>query len=458
MTAIETPGSALSARAAELAEIEDRALEERTPRSREMWQKALGLMPFGVASSFQRASPYPVYVERGQGSHVWDVDGNEYLDLHGGFGCNIAGHAHPKIREAIEKAAATGTHFGVTTAGTIRCAEVLAERFGVEKVRFTNSGTESTMDAIRVARAHTGRNTIVKIEGSYHGHHDQVMFSVLPNSDKMGGRDMPSSVPMSLGIPPEMADRLRVVPFNDAGAFERLLEAEGDDICGLILEPVMMNIGMVLPEPGYLQALRSLCDRHGVALIFDEVKTAATIHPGGAIGRFGVQPDLVCFAKAVFGGTPGGAFGGKAEWMDIIENGCAQMGTFNGNPLVTAACLAVLTEVMTPEAYAEIDRLGERMIAGCKATIAEFGVPAYTVDLGAKGCVSYRPKPITNYRDFLETRPELFGASFPYMLNRGIFPTPGDEEQWTLSVQTTDADVDHFLEVFHQFCEALTTE
>ena len=223
MTATDTPPAAvddLGRRAAEIESTEMARLLERTPASKALYERAVAHLPFGVASSFQAGDPYPIYVARGEGAHVWDADGNEYLDFHGGFGCNLVGHAHPKVVEAIENAARTGTHFAATTPVTVECAEEIARRFRLDKVRFTNSGTESTMDAIRVARAKTGRDCVVKIEGSYHGHHDQVMFSVVPNSDMMGGRDQPATAPMSRGIPKDVAKRTFVVPFNDAAAFE----------------------------------------------------------------------------------------------------------------------------------------------------------------------------------------------------------------------------------------------
>ena len=187
----------------------------------------------------------------------------------------------------------------------------------------------------------------------------------------------------------------------------------------------MMNIGVVVPAPGYLEAVRDLCTKHGVVLIYDEVKSGATIAAGGATERYGVQPDLACFAKAIGGGTPVAAFGGKAEIMEVIEHGAAQQGTFNGNPLVAAAGLAALTEVLTPDAYELLGALGKRLADGCAKAIADTGIPAHTVDLGAKGCVSYRAEPLTNYRDFLETRTELYAASFPWAVNRGVFMTPG---------------------------------
>lgn len=445
----------LSARAAEIAAGEGEAFLARTPQSKAWFERALRSLPYGVPSSFQAGDPYPIYVERGEGTQVWDVDGNQYLDFHGGFGVGACGHAHPKIVEAITKAARTGTHFAAPTPVTVELAEELCRRFGLDQVRFANSGTEATMDAIRVARAATGRELVVKIEGSYHGHHDTVMFSVLPNADAIGGRELPPTTPMSLGIPADVANHTAVVPFNDVAAFEALLAERGDEVACLILEPVMMNVGIIEPEPGYLQAVRDLCDRNGSVLVFDEVKAGATVAAGGARERYGVTPHLSCYAKALFGGTPGAAFGGDAAVMDIITHGAAQMGTFNGNPLVAAAGLACLTEVLTAEAYVRFEELGARLAAGCQAAIDVNGIPAHTVSLAAKGCVSFRPERSHNYRDFLETKPQLFGAAFPWAINRGVFMTPGDEEQWTLSVQHTEAEVDRYVEVFTAFCEAL---
>jgi len=446
---------AITERAKEITYSETRRLLDRTQKSKALFERACKSLPQGVGSSFQAGDPYPIYLREGRGSRVWDVDDNEYVDTHGGFGCMVVGHAHPKIVEAITRAAKTGTHFAAPTEEMVLYAEELCRRFELEQVRMANSGTEATMSAIRVARAATGRDDIVKIEGSYHGHHDQVMFSVVPNSDVMGGRDQPSSTPMSLGVPKFLEGHTHVVPFNDLTVLERLLAERGDEIACLIIEPVMMNIGIAEPEPGYLQGLKDLLHRHGALLIFDEVKCGATIAPGGATERYGVVPDLACFAKAIAGGTPGAAFGGRADVMEAIERGAAQQGTFNGNPLVAAAGLAALTEVLVPDAYEYLSKLGTRMASGCAAAMTEHGIPGHAVDLGAKGCVSYRPQPLHNYRDFLETNAELFDASYPWMVNRGCFMTPGDEEQWTLSVQHTEADIDRYVDAFADLCAEL---
>ncbi len=461
MTAtVPTTGQAdldrLLARARQLCDEETRRLLERTPGSAALYQRAYRTLPFGVVSSFQKGFPYPVYVSRGKGSHIWDQDGTEYLDYHGGFGAMVAGHAHPRIVEAIHEAASRGTHFAVTTEEAVAFGEEICRRFGLEMLRFANSGTEATMDAIRVARAATGRDSVCKIEGSYHGHHDAVMFSIVPNADVMGGRERPAKAPVSKGLVKDASKYVEVVPFNDADHLERLFEEKGKEIACLIMEPAMMNIGIVLPDLAYLRRVRELCTRHGVVFIYDEIKTGFTIAAGGATERFGVQPDLVCLAKAISAGLPAAAFGGRADLMRLIEQGVSQMGTYNGNPLVSHVGLVALTEILTPAAYQHFARLGARLAAGCDAAIRKYGLPAHTVDLGAKGCVSYRPTPMKNYRDFLETRPELFAASYPWLLNRGIFMTPGDEEQWTLSVQHTEADVDRYIEVFTEFCRVLT--
>jgi glutamate-1-semialdehyde 2,1-aminomutase len=449
----------VTTRAREILAAERVRMAERTPASRRLFEQARRTMPLGVASSFQAADPYPIYLARGQGPDVWDVDGNEYVDFHNGFGAMAVGHAHPKVVEAIDRAARTGTHFAVTTEATVLLAEEMCRRFRLDRIRFVNSGTEATMDAIRVARGVTGRDLICKIQGSYHGHHDAVMFSLgfgeVTATDSLVAGHGSLAIPASRGIPKGMAEWTTAVPFNDLEAVEQLFAASGERIAAFIIEPVMMNIGIVLPRPGYLEGLRELCTSHGVVLIFDEVKSGATIAAGGAIERFGVQPDLACFAKSVTGGVPAGAFGGRAEIMDEIGHGIAQQGTFNGNPLAAAAGLAALTEVLTPEAYEHFKHIGKRLADGCRRAITTTELPAHVIDLGCKGCVSYRPEPLVDYRSFLETNAELFEASWAWLVNRDIFMTPGNEDQWTLSVQHGDEHVDRFIDAFGEFCVAV---
>ena len=447
----------LDVRAKELLDKEISTYEGRTPRSKELYERAERAMPFGVASSFQAGDPYPIYLDRGRGSHVWDVDGNDYVDYHNGFGSMIVGHSHPKVRAAIEEAAAGGTHFAATTEAGVLLAEEIKRRFGVEKVRFTNSGTEATMDAVRLARAASGKEVLLKIEGSYHGHHDSVMYSVIPTMDSSGPTERPWTVPFSRGIPSETADSTKVVPFNDPDALEQMFIDHGDAIGALIMEPVMMNIGIVLPKEGYLQRVRELCTKHDVILIFDEVKSGVTIAPGGATEYFGVQPDLLCLAKSIGGGTPIGAFAGKAEIMDEIKNGVAALGTFNGNPLSMKAGLATLTEVLTDDAYAHLKSLGTRMAQGFQKVLDDVGIPAVTTDLGSKGSITFRDRPLERYRDFQEVDDSIFDAYWYWVINRGIYQTPGKEEQWTISVQHSEEDIDRTIEVLAEYCAAVTS-
>ena len=429
---------------------------ERTPESKKLFERASKSMPFGVASSFQAGDPYPIYLKSGKGSRVTDVDDNTYIDLHNGFGAMAAGHAYPAVKAAIEKAAATGTHFAATTEAAVALAEEIKRRFNLDKVRFTNSGTEATMDAVRLGRASAGRDILIKIEGSYHGHHDTVMYSITPSMDSSGPGERPWSVPFSRGIPAETADSLRVVPFNDVEALEQTLTEHEGKVGALIMEPVMMNIGIVLPQPGYLDKVRELCTKHGVVLIFDEVKTGVTIAAGGATEYYGVQPDLVCLAKSIGGGVTIGAFGGKGSIMDEIENGVAALGTFNGNPLSMAAGLATLTEVLTPDAYDHLRRLGTRLASGCQKALDDHGIVGVTIDLGCKGSILFRDKPVERYRDYNDIDDSMFDASWYWLINRGIFQTPGKEEQWTISVQHSEADIDEFIDVFNAYCARVT--
>ena len=429
--------------------------QERTKKSKSLYERAERSMPFGVTSSFQAGDPYPIYLVGGSGSRVTDVDGNSYIDYHNGFGAMVVGHAHPKVTEAIQKAAANGTHFATTTEPAVALAEEIKRRFGIDKLRFTNSGTESTMDAIRVARAATGKPVLLKIEGSYHGHHDAVMYSVVPTMDSGGPTERPWTVPFSRGIPDETAHSTMIVPFNDVEALESILAEHGDRIGALIMEPVMMNIGIVVPLPGYLEKVRELCTKHGVVMIFDEVKTGVSIAAGGATEYFGVQPDMVCLAKAIGGGTPIGAFGGRAELMDEITKGVAALGTFNGNPLSVAASLATLIEVLTDDAYDYLRALGTRLTSGCQRVLDQYDIPATTTDLGSKGSITFRDKPLERYRDFTEIDDDLFDAYWYWVVNRGIYQTPGKEEQWTISVQHSAEDIDFTIEVLASYCEKI---
>src|SRR3954470_23659636 len=333
----------------DLTERENALLDERTPRSGEMFRRADAVLAGGVASSYQLREPWPIYLERGSGPRVWDVDGNAMLDFHNGFGSMVQGHAHPAIGRAVSDRYARGTHFAAPTEDAVVVGEQLAARWGLPKWRYTNSGSESTMDAIRIARAYTGREPILKIFGSYHGHHDAVMVSIGVAYDEIGPPDHPRQLSYGAGIPDAVVQLTHAVHFNDAENMERLV-AEAKPAC-VTMEAAMMNLGVVLPEPGYLEAVRQITADAGVVLIFDEVKTGLTIAPGGATERFGVTPDLITLAKSLGGGLPTGAIGGSEEFMRVVEDGTVyQVGTYNGNPLGMAAARASLTEVLTGDA------------------------------------------------------------------------------------------------------------
>ena len=442
----------------ELTEREHKKLAERTPCSREHFERGVKVMPSGVPSSFQANDPWPVYLERGVGAHVWDVDGNEYVDFHNGFGVMCIGHANPIVGEAVKARVDMGTHFAAPTEGSIVVAEELRRRFGLPQWRFTNSGTEATMDAVHLSRGATGRDTILKIEGSYHGHHDAVMVSVYPPLEELGDRDDPRSVPYGDGYPRALTELTRAVPFNDADALESVLAKLEGKVAGLIMEPAMMNINIIPPVEGYLERVRELTEQHGVKLIFDEVKTGATISPGGATRRFGVTPDIVTLAKATCGGYPGGAVGMTEELAELIASGRVhQYGTFNGNPLVMAAAEATLTGVLTDDAYARLEASNDKLMARCDEIIERYGLPAYTQGLGAKGCVIFSPEPIREYRDYLtKVDGDLSTLAWLYHMNNGIFMTPGVEEEWTISVAHGDDDVERFANALEQFARDVT--
>jgi glutamate-1-semialdehyde 2,1-aminomutase len=446
------------ARIAALTDELKRELLDRTPESGRWYDRARSVMPRGVPSSFQAASPRPVYLSHGAGSRVWDVDGHEYVDFHNGFGVMCVGHGNDRIAGAVAAQAARGSHFAAPTEGSVAVAEELRRRFRLPMWRFTNSGTESTMAAIHVARGATGRDVVLKIEGSYHGHHDSVMVGVRPPLESLGERGVPESVPFGLGHPHAITELTKAIPFNDLEVLERVLGEIGDQVAALIVEPAMMNITIVAPSPGYLEGCKELCARHGVKLIFDEVKTGCTIAAGGAVERFDVTPDLVCLAKAVCGGYPGGAVGMTGELAQLIESGdVRQVGTFNGNPLVMAAAKAALVEVLTDDAYAEFERANESLLRGLDDVIARYGLPCHTVGMGAKGCVVFSSEPLREYRDYAtKVDAELSELAWLTHMKHGIFMTPGVDEQWTLSIAHTDDDLKKYVDAFEDFAKAAT--
>ncbi|HEX8862298.1 MAG TPA: aspartate aminotransferase family protein [Actinomycetes bacterium] len=447
----------LLARLDELIAEQERVFLARQPRSRALLERARRSLAGGVTSNWQIARPQAVWISHGRGSKIVDVDGTEYVDLHGGYGAMAVGHAHPSVVAAVSERVAQGTHFAQPTEDAIVVAEELSRRFGLPQWRFANSGTEATMDAVHLMRAITGRPKIVKLEGAYHGHHDSVQVSVYPAADEIGPRSRPNSVPSSAGIPAGIVELTVITPFNDLDVLADILEAERGQVAGMLIEPVMMNAGVILPEPGYLEGLRELTSRHGVLLAFDEVKTGLTVSPGGATARFGVRPDIVCLAKSVGGGLATAAIGGSAGVMEAIASGrYEQVGTFNGNPLAMAAARAALIEVLTDDAYARFDRLRELMVAGCQAAIAEHELPAHLIAIGAKGCVTFSDQPVRDFRDFLEIDDRWSHCHWLFQHNGGVFLPPwGKAEQWLISAQHTEEDAERFVANFRSFAAAV---
>ncbi|MBM3718886.1 MAG: aspartate aminotransferase family protein [Actinobacteria bacterium] len=444
----------LADRARAITEREMQVYSGRTRASQRANERARKVLPMGVPSSFQAYDPHPIVVRRAVDAWMEDVDGNRYIDYDMGFGALFAGHVNPVVRRAIEEQLDNGTLFVTPCESNADVAELLAARYGLPMWRFTNSGTEATMDAIRVARGVTGRDKIVKVEGGYHGHHDEVMISMKPPTDKAGPAHAPVAVPSTAGITGAVLGDTIVVPYNDADALERALV--GNDVAAFIVEPVMENIGICLPRPGYLEAVRRITREHGTLLIFDEVKTGITAGWSGATGALGIQPDLVCLAKSIGGGLPVGAFGGTAECMDQITTGrVLHLGTYNGNPLVMAAAKVVLAEVCTPSVTQETIARNGRLVEACDVVIQDAGLPAHTVQFGAKGCVTWAAEPIRNYRDYKATDFDLAFAQWIHGINRGILLPPGLDEQWLISVAHSDDDAMKYASVFAEFVDEL---
>jgi glutamate-1-semialdehyde 2,1-aminomutase len=442
----------------DLIAIEEKRFLERQPRSAELQRAAQKALAGGVTSSWQITKPQAVWLSRGKGSKIFDVDGNEYVDLHGGYGAGLAGHAHPAIVEAVQRQVERGTHFAQPTENALWVAEELARRWGLPLWRFTNSGTESTMDAVHLIRAVTGRDRIIKIEGCYHGHHDSVQVSVWVDEDEdIGKRDRPRGRPSSTGIPKALTDLTHVATFNDLESVENILTDHPGEVAGMIIEPFMMNAGIVPPLDGYLSRLKDLLHRHGALLIFDEVKTGLTVGPGGASEQQGVTPDIVCLAKSIGGGLVIGAVGGTAEVMEHVANGDYEMvGTFNGNPLSIAAARAMLEHVAVPDAYERIAKHRETINHSLTGIIEAHGIEAHIVDIGAKGCVTFRKERVRSFRDIHDIDDRYNHAHWLVQHNGGVFLPPwGKTEQWLLSVQHTEEDVERFIQNFERLADAI---
>ncbi|MBI1378390.1 MAG: aminotransferase class III-fold pyridoxal phosphate-dependent enzyme [Frankiales bacterium] len=438
-------------RVAALLAAEWERFEKATPGSAAHHARALDPLPLGVPSSFQHWDPYPVAITSAKGAWLTDVDGRRLLDLSMGFGAMLVGHLNPAVVEAVERALTTGTLFVTPSPVSTEAAERFQRRFGLDQLRFANSGTEATMYAVRVARGFTGRKAIVKIEGGYHGGYDALSVSVKPDVADAGPEEAPEPV-----TPFEVeAGTVHVVPYNDLARLEQVLDQHGSEIACVFMEPVLENISIVVPDEGYLAGVRALCDAHGALLVFDEVKTGLTAGYAGASQRLGVRPDLVALAKSIGGGLPLAAFGGTAEVMSTVTDGrMPHFGTYNGNPLVMAAAIAV-DEIATPEALATAEALNVGALQQIDGVIAAHDLPAHTVGFGVKGAVTWSPTPVRTYRDYKRTD---FGAaelSWLWGVNRGILTPPGLDEQWLVSLAHTADDMALLVGEFTELAEAL---
>ena len=445
------------ARLAKVSAQQERVFMERQTGSAALLERGRSCMAGGGTSSWQISRPQMIWLSHGSGSKVYDVEGMEYVDLHGGYGVALVGHGHPRIVDALSTVVPRGTHFAQPTQAAIEVAEELARRFGLPLWRFGNSGTEATMDAFHLMRVATGRDLVIKIEGCYHGHHDSAMVSVNNAADEIGAADRPASPASGSGIPRAITELTLIAPFNDLEAIERRFQEHPGKIAGMILEPIMMNSGTIQPEAGYLEQLKEIVHRHDALLTFDEVKTGLTVGPGGATGLYAVTPDIITLAKALGGGVPCGAVGGTAEVMQIIADGrYEQVGTFNGNPLTMAAARSVLCEILDDEAYRHLEELRQHIVGGTEEIILQYGVPAYVVAIGARGSVTFSRDPVRNYRDYLQIDDDLSQLHWLVQHNGGVFlPPAGKSENWTLSVQHSIDDVQKFVDNFEAFAQAV---
>ncbi len=423
-----------------------------TPGSAEHNIRASKSLPLGVTSSFQHWDPYPISIKSARGAWLTDMDDRRLLDLSMGFGAMLVGHLNPviveKVKEALEK---TGTLFVTPSPSATEVAERFQQRFGLDRLRFTNSGTESTMYAIRTARVVTGRKAIVKIEGGYHGGYDPLQVSVKAPVADSGPEDAPTPV-----TPFEVeAGTVYVVPYNDLPRLEAIFSEHAAEIACVIMEPVLENLGIIVPDAGYLAGVRAACDANDVLLVFDEVKTGLTAGYAGASQRLGVTPDLVTLAKSIGGGLPLAAFGGKAEVMAaVVDNRMPHFGTYNGNPLVMAAAAAV-DEICTVEALATAESYNEGAMRAIDDVIARYELPAQTVGFGVKGSVAWATTPVRTYRDYKRTDFGVAELSWLWGVNRGILTPPGLDEQWLVSLMHTQEDMGLLVAEFSELAAAL---
>jgi glutamate-1-semialdehyde 2,1-aminomutase len=411
------------------------------PRSAEIFRRSEKILVGGVDSpvrAFRAVGGSPLIIERAEGARLHDADGNEYLDYVSSWGAMILGHAHPSVTKAIQDQAAYGTSYGMTSPLESELAGQIASAVpSIEMMRFVSSGTEATMSAIRLARGFTKRDLIVKFEGCYHGHSDSFLSQAGSGLATLG-------ISASPGVPEAFAKLTINVPYNDLGAVEKVFELHKGEIAAVIVEPVAANMGVVPPEPGFLEGLRDLTRREGALLIFDEVISGFRIALGGAQSVYKIQPDLTTLGKIIGGGLPVAAYGGRREIMQMVAplGPVYQAGTLSGNPLAMQAGLATLPHLRTPEFYNELDRKAARLAEGVSGAIRDVGVPAHVNVVGSLVTLFFCDGPVRNYDDAKKSDTKRFAAFFTAMLDRGIFLAPSQYEALFVSAAHTDADIE----------------
>lgn len=425
-------------------------------RQAELYAKARRIMPGGTNSNFRAWGDDTVYLDRGQGSHIWDLDGNEYIDLRMGYGPVILGHGDPRVDDYVNERMRRGVSFSLTTEDEVRAIELVCELTGwVEQARMTVSGTEATMHAMRVARGATGRDKIIKFEGQYHGVHDYALISVLPNDvSELGDRENPVRLAWGRGIPGAVAETVIPVPYNDLETLRRIFEREGDQIAGVIIEPVLGNAQGILPKPGFLQGVREITTEFGALLIFDEVKTGFRFARGGAAEFFGITPDLGTFAKAMGNGYPAAAFGGRREVMQFLPDKVSHGGTYAGNRVAAAAAVATLTALKDGTVLEGIADAGRRIQAGLGDVISRRGIAHVFTGHPTMFGVMFADELPTDYRGWAGTDHELYDAIAIGMQRRGAMPEPDSREPWFLSSAHDGADEARIVEIFAESLDA----